>query len=234
MSKVIGATVGTTYDKSKIGGSGLTAEQQALLERIAQEYADREYTYMTATITPTGATYEMGSSQEIKFSWEFSHDVSSVTLNGEPQAATKKGSTTVKNITKSSTYEVIGTRADGKHETAKAKSSITFSNRFYRGYAAAPKEVNSAFITGLTKGFASGKGMTFTANCPNGQHIWYAYPKRFGIANPDMAPSGSTAYFSGGFEEPLEIDVTNASGYTEKYYVYKSINTGLHQEIKFT
>jgi hypothetical protein len=33
--------------------------------------------------------------------------------------------------------------------------------------------------------------------------------------------------FQGGFEEPLVIPVTNGSGVTEDYYLYRSTNSGI-------
>ena len=233
------------------GGSGLTKEQLAHFNEIVKWWEDQNYTSMTVSISPSGATYELGSTQKIKFSWEFTKEVSSVTFNGEEQEATQKGSKEVE-ITYapetpqngSFSYVVKGVRKDGKQEEKEAESTINFQNRFYRGYAADPRDtaggvVNGAFIKSLTttgtKGFASGRGITFNTMCKEGTYIWYAYPKRFGVAQPSMAPIGSTMYFNGGFEDPIIVtEFENDYNYKEDYYVYRSMNPGLSQTVKMS
>lgn len=242
MSKIIGITVGTTYDKKKISGSGLSEDQLTQFEALVKWYEDTHkppYTNMTLSISPTGKTYELGSKQTFTITWKFSQEVSSVTINGEAQEAKAEGSKSVtvecSDPNKSTfTYTVSGTRKDGEKESKSASCTILFQNKFYRGYAAQPSVVNSSFIRSLQhSGFASGRAFTFTQNAASGTYIWYAYPKRFGEATAYMAPPGSS-YNKGGFEAPEIVSVTNSSGYTEDYYVYRSINTGLNQEIKMT
>ena len=241
MSKIIGITVGTTYDKTKISGGGLTDEQLTQLETLIKWYEQAHYTTMTVSISPSGKTYELGSKQTLAISWQFSQEVSSVTFNGEAQEATAKGSKSVtvecSDPNKSTfTYTVSGTRKDGNKESKSASCTILFQNKFYRGYATDPRStggvVDSAFIRSLQhSGFASGRACSFTQKANSGTYIWYAYPKRFGEATAYMAPPGSS-YMKGGFEAPETVSVTNSSGYTEDYYFYRSINTGLNQDIK--
>ena len=233
MSKVIGATVGTTYDKSKIGGSGLTAEQQALLEKLAEWDHKQNYKQMTVSfISGASTTCEMGSSHDIYFKWKFTQNVSSVTFNGEEVDATMEGGKWVNGITKTSSYKVIGTRADGDKETADATATVSFLNKRYYGCAAMPAEVNSNFIRGLTSEFASSLKKDFSGYCSSGQYIWYAYPKRFGKAKFYLAPKGTTNYNQCD-EEPSTVSVTNGSGYPEDYYVYRNYYTGQQQEVRF-
>lgn len=243
MSKIIGITVGTTYDKNKISGGGLTDEQLTQLETLIKWYEQEHYTTMTVSISPSGKTYEIGSKQTITISWKFSQEVSSVTLNGEAQAAESEGSKTVTVAgdvasNTSFTYTVTGIRKDGNKESKSASCTFLFQNKFYRGYAADPRSsggvVDSSFIRSLQhSGFASGRACSFTQKANSGTYIWYAYPKRFGVATAYMAPPGSS-YMKGGFEAPETVSVTNSSGYTEDYYFYRSINTGLNQDIKMT
>ena len=98
MSKIVGITVGTTAPRPNWGQDdsskadyiknkptslgGLSEEQAALLKKLSAWYDSVNYTKMTVSITPIGATYEMGSKQSIKFNWAFTEDVSSVTFNG--------------------------------------------------------------------------------------------------------------------------------------------------------
>lgn len=108
---------------------------------------------------------------------------------------------------------------DGKN-TVTASSAINFLNGVYYG-AAVPATYNSTFILGLTKKLASSKTGTVNVTAGDGQYIYYCYPARFGTA------SFVVGGFTGGFELAGAVSFTNASGYTENYYVYKSEQAGL-------
>ena len=105
--------------------------------------------------------------------------------------------------------------------TVTASSAINFLNGVYYGAAAVPAAYDSAFILGLTKKLASSKTGTVNVTAGDGQYIYYCYPTRFGAAT--FVVGG----FTGGFELVGTISFTNASGYTENYYVYKSEQVGL-------
>ena len=215
-------------------GGGLTDEQLSQFNALVEWYNNKNYAPMTVSISPNSATYELGSKQDITFKWTFSEEVSAVTFDGKTQAATKTGSIKIEGITTSGSYTVSGTRNDGQKETKSASSNIQFQNRFYYGCATDPREtggkVDSKFIRGLsTMGYASSRMVSFNAICPSGQYIWYAYPKRFGLATVTMGTIGK-----GGFEAAVIVSVTNSSGHSEDYYVYRSINTGLTQPVQAT
>lgn len=112
------------------------------------------------------------------------------------------------------------TAKDGKN-TVTASSAINFLNGVYYGAAAVPAAYDSAFILGLTKKLASGRTGAVNVTAGDGQYIYYCYPTRFGAAT--FVVGG----FTGGFELVGTISFTNASGYTENYYVYKSEQAGL-------
>lgn len=221
--------------EDQLAGGGLTEEQKALLNRIAQEYADRDYIKMTVSFIQNTAaiTCEMGHTADITFWWQFTHEVSEVTFNGETQDPTKEGYKTIEGITSTSSYTVKGTRKDGKQETAQSTAKVTFLNKCYYGCAEIPAEVNSNFIKGLkNKEFTDSLKKSFSGYCASGQYIWYAYPVRFGKAKFYMAPKGTSTYFLCD-AEPSTVPVTNSSGFTEPYYVYRNEYTGQSQEVKF-
>lgn len=241
-------------------GSGLTVEQLANFTEMWNWYEEQTYEPMTLTITPTGKTYELGSKNTFTLTWTFSQDISSVTVNGDPQTVINNNGEEVPAQSKTITveykpatpangefkYKVVGTRKDGKKESKDATCTINFHNRFYWGYSADPRKsandkLSNDFVRGLptngkegSKGFSSGRANSFNITCDEGTYIWFAYPKRFGLATTSMAPRGSTMYFNGGFENPVEVSVTNDSKYTELYYVYRSINPGISQAVKVT
>ena len=65
------------------------------------------------------------------------------------------------------------------------------------------------------------KKRTFTVDARAGEYIVYALPARLG------AVTFFVGGFEGGFEEPVEQVLTNASGYQEPYNVYRSTNANL-------
>lgn len=103
-----------------------------------------------------------------------------------------------------------------------AVTSITFANRIYYGASTAPSTYNGAFVLDLKyKPLSATKLKSFTVTANEGQYIYYCLPKRLG-----------TCIFSyganeGGVSLVATVDVTNGSGYTEAYYVYRSDEAGL-------
>ena len=61
----------------------------------------------------------------------------------------------------------------------------------------------------------------FTTNTAGGQFIWFCYPKRLGtvVFYQGVNP--------GGFEDPETVSLTNANGWSEDYYCYRSENHSL-------
>ena len=99
----------------------------------------------------------------------------------------------------------------------------------YIGVAAFPSEINSAFLLDtdkFTKTLTGSRVTSFTKNAGSGQYIWYALPKSI----------GKCSFKVGGFEGGFSLvtfnsndyfSFTNASGYSEDYYVYRSDNAAL-------
>ena len=220
---------GVDYFDGKDGVDGkdgqLTEDQIALLTKLSDWYDTEHYVAMTGTfsMSPNTTTYEMGTSKSVTFSWTFSKLPVEVTFNNEAQAAATSGSKTVtvaSNTHATKTYTIYGKYKD--NETVTKQLSINFRNRYYYGYVAEPAEIDGAFIKSLANNnWASAKTISFTPNCTAGTYVWYAYPKRLGAAVMWMGG------FQGGFEEPLTVSVTNGSGVTEDYYLYRSTNSGI-------
>lgn len=85
-------------------------------------------------------------------------------------------------------------------------------------YGAAP---NLSNVTSLTSIKSSNKTRTITVDAGEGEYIIYAYPKRLGTVEFWVGQ------FEGGFDAPVEQQITNSYGLTEAYYVYKSENADL-------
>lgn len=110
---------------------------------------------------------------------------------------------------------------DDQGESATKSATLSFLNGAYYGAAAQPESIDSTFILGLSKTLTSSRARTITVNAGTDQHIWYAVPARLGACK--FAVGG----FEGGFDLVETLDFTNASGYTESYYVYRSGQTSL-------
>lgn len=103
-------------------------------------------------------------------------------------------------------------------------ATLLFQNYVCYGVATIPASINSAFVNGLIdKHLSSTRVRTFTVNVGSGQYIWYAVPTSLGQCTFKVGG------FDGGFEPAQIVSVTNSSGYTENYYVYRSTNTSLGQ-----
>ena len=168
----------------------------------------------------------------------------SYTLNKAPDTLTLKvGSAAASSIlptpaVESSSYQKTGlsltgntalklTAGDSGSDAQAAASdektvTLQFLPKVYWGAAAAPEAVNSAFILGLSgNALATGKAREFTVNAGSGKYIWYASPVSYGAC--EFYVGG----FLGGFGAAQTISLTNASGYTQNYYVYRSTNANL-------
>ena len=209
----------------KNGEGALSGDEEALLDKLSKWYDESHYTKLAISsfaMNPSTTTYEIGSSQSITFSWSFNKTPAVVTFAGNDQNATQTGSATIRATASShttQTYTLYGKYKEG--ETATRSLSVNFRNKYYYGCAAEPSSVNSLFIKTLSSEWANAKTFSFTPNCTSGKYVWYAYPKRFGTVVMWMGG------FQGGFEDPQTVSVTNDSGFTEDYYVYRSMNKGL-------
>ena len=127
-------------------------------------------------------------------------------------------------VTSETTYTLAATDAGSpihSAATASKTAKLQFVNRVCWG-AAANGTVDSAFVNALSnKVLSATKARTFTVNAGSGQYIWYCVPTRLGTCRFKVGD------FEGGFEAPQTVSVTNASGFAENYYVYKSANANL-------
>ena len=97
---------------------------------------------------------------------------------------------------------------------------MDFANNIYYGAAS-----DLTAVTTLASVLSNTKARTIDVNAGAGQYIIYALPVRLGTV--EFFVSG----FEGGFEPPARQQLTNASGYTEAYYVYRSTNANLGRTI---
>ena len=107
-------------------------------------------------------------------------------------------------------------------DNSTASNTYYFYNRRYWGVDNKPDTYTEADIEALAgTDLANSRAKSFTVNAALGEYILYSYPSRLGAA------IFTVGGFEGGFESPETVSVTNASGYTEDFYIYRSNNSGL-------
>jgi len=183
------------------------ADLQALTARVnALEYKSIAINSFSAA-PPVS---EMGSSQTITLAWSLNKTATSQNINGTPVTGNSKQYT---GVTSNQTYTL--NVSDGQTSASKSVS-VSFANRIYYGAAA-----DLTTVTSLNSVLSNDPERTITVNAGTGKYIIYAIPTRLGGVT--FFVSG----FEGGFEDPVEQSVTNASGYSETYKIYRSTRAGL-------
>ena len=166
---------------------------------------------------------EKGSTlNEITLKWELNKDPETILLNGQARADLKTlRSLTLKDmsLTTDKTFTLQAT--DEKGKTAQKNTSVVFQNGVYYGVSKIPEEINNAFIRSLSRSLQGNRVKTFSVTSAEDQYVWYAFPSRYGT------PVFNVGGFDGGFTKTAPISLTNASGYTEEYLVYRSDNSNL-------
>lgn len=116
---------------------------------------------------------------------------------------------------------------------------ITWKPKIFWGTSPLSTALNSAQIIALPSSPTGGSKLTdsiqnsFTMN-GNGEYIWFVMPSTFGYAiNPD---GSSSRILVGGlansFWDVFTVSFTNAQGYTQNYYAYKSKTVSFGTNVK--
>lgn len=184
---------------------------QAQIADMNQRIEALEYKAISIqSFTAAPATIERGSNATVNLTWSLNKAATTQTINGSPVQGT---SMQVTNVSETTTYRLDV--SDGNTSAAKT-ATVTAANQIYYGAAA-----DFSTVTSLTKVLSDNKKRTITVNAGQGEYIIYAYPARLG------AVTFYVDSWEGGFEPPVEQSLTNASGYTETYKLYRSTNANL-------
>lgn len=199
---------------AKVTGDKLTLLEGKIADLLYKEISVTSFTNNVGTV-------ELGSTvNDVTLTWKLNKTPVSVTIDGTAQTVAAEGSVKQTGLALKATKTWTLKATDERDAAATKTTSVSFVNGVYYGTAAAGA-MNSAFILGLTRTLRSNKLPSFTVNAAAGQYIYYCVPTRYGTC------SFSVGGFSGGFSLATTTSFTNASGYTEDYYVYKSDNAGL-------
>lgn len=192
-----------------------TSIEERLADLLYEEISVTSY-----TVSPNVA--ELGSTvRSVTMSWVLNKEPTALTVGGTNVSPVKTGTRTVSGLsqTENRSWQLVAT--DERSVTVTRNATLYFYNGVYYGVGAAQENVDSAFIRSLTKTLRGSKLPNFTVTAAEGQYIYYCVPTRFGKC------TFTVGGFTGGFTEPETVSFTNASGYTEDYYVYRSVNAGL-------
>lgn len=176
----------------------------------ALEYVDIKINSMTAN----PSLCEMGSSNDITVAWSLNKAATSANINGVPVTGNSK---VYSSVTTNTTFALSVT--DGQ-TSANKSVSVSFANQIYFGAAS-----DLSAVTSLSNVLSNNPARTITVDAGAGEYIIYAIPARLG--NVVFYVGG----FEGGFEDPVDQMLTNASGYQEVYKVYRSTNAGLGETV---
>jgi hypothetical protein len=107
-------------------------------------------------------------------------------------------------------------------ETATSTETVSFYNKILWGTLDKASGYLEAEVLALdSEALSNSKGRTITVNPAATFYILYALPVRLGTVKFYVDN------FEGGFIAPETVSVTNTSGFTEDYYVYRSTHPGL-------
>lgn len=112
-------------------------------------------------------------------------------------------------------FTLTANEAGGPSKT----SNVTYNwlQKRYYGVSNSAGPYDAAFITGLSNsGLVSVKSGSVNVTAGSGQYIFYCYRAAYGTA------TFTVGGFEGGFSLVNTVSVTNAYGFSENYYVYKS------------
>ena len=206
-------------------GKGLSSNDFS--DEYKQKIDDLAYTKIAInSLTATNSSNEIGATvTATDIAW---------TLNKEPKTqkikfgseaeetldkTLRKKSYTGKTI-KTNTNIVL-TVTDERDAIVSRTESITFQPKVYWGKSNKAQLENADILALEGSALAGGRGRTFTVNAGAGEKIVYAFPTSFGT------PTFNVGGFDGGFKKMKTLEFTNASGHTQNYDVWVSVNAGL-------
>lgn len=218
----------------------LVTRVEALEQKVDQ--LDKQLNpYVKVSVNPSNlGTKERGVVVDsVKVSWSMNRDPNSLRISGpgiDGEVALAVGARNYTAPTNSAdklgiTWENTGsfkwkiTAVGQEAEVVSAQTNpITYHNGIYWGMAQKPSTdagINSDFVLGLEraangrKELSSAVGRTMSVTTGFGNYFWYAYPSRlkevlFYINNNEY------------HYQKYTVDITNAHGYEEPYFVYVS------------
>lgn len=182
------------------------------------------------SFTASPSNYEKGQVlTSVALTWSYNKAVESQAITGTNVVSPtllpgdRNKTVTLNNISTNTTITLTADDIDSDGNVAKIRTlTLSFLNKVYWGVAGIPGAYNSAFVLGLANGVLSAsRQRSFTVEPGAGEYIYVAIPAAMGDA------SFKTNGFNGGLSLEATFNLTNASGHTESYNLYRSDNEDL-------
>ena len=173
------------------------------------------------TMTPSTTEYEIGTVvNELTFAWTVNKEITSQTLTDCTITVDDRTATYSTPI--SATKNFVLTISDDEN-SATASKKISFLPKIYYGSAVEPAEYDSAFALGLSNSvLSSSVKRDYSFNCGSGEYSYIICP---------TSCSFDGNIWVNGFQADMQgqgsISLTNASGYTQSYDVWRFANHSL-------
>lgn len=168
-----------------------------------------------STVTATTVTWNLNKDPKtikIKFGSEAEE-----TLETDVRSKEYTGKTVTSNT-------IITLTVTDERDAVVTKSvTIAFQPKVYWGVSNKSSLESGDILTLASSALAGSRARTFSVNAGEGEYIYYAIPSSFGT------PTFNVGGFDGGFTKVGTISHQNASGYTQNYDVWKSVNPSLGQ-----
>lgn len=195
------------------------------LKRRLDDLSYVKIAFSSASINKS--TNEIGSTvTDVTATWKLNKtpETLKIQFGSEPQETLENTAITKSYTEKSvkTNTNIVLTATDDRNATITKQLTIAFQPKVYWGIADNKPNYSSADILSLSNSaLATSRQRTITVNATAGKHIIYTMPSTFGT------PIFNVGGFDGGFTKIGTVNHTNASGYTQNYDVWKSVNAGL-------
>lgn len=189
------------------------ANRVETLEKQVAALSDEALAFTAASISPS--VVEIGTAvPSVAIKWTLNKTPQRLYVNGVDTPPNTTAKSVVGPFVKDTDFTIKATFEKG--EQAMRTVSLRFLRSVYFGAAEAPREYTSDFVLSLTANLRTDRKRTFTVDAKDDQYIYFCSPVAYGECTFTMDG------FVGGFELAKMMDVTNASGHLETYYIYKS------------
>lgn len=190
------------------------------MESVLQDIADLKYVPISISsfsVNPSSA--EMGDVvRSVNLTYGINKKPAALYLDGaEKTNPTIGGGFQFNNLSLTADKTWTLKAVDERNKEVTKQATLKFYNNVYYGVAGQ----TMPGIAELTAVRTDTRKRTVTVNAAAGEYIWYLVPVRLG------ACTFTVGGFDGGFDVVATQDVTNGSGYTESFRIYRSSNAGL-------
>lgn len=168
-----------------------------------------------ATVTATEVSWTLNKepkTQKIKFSSEAEEEL---------ETSVRSKSYTGKSVTSNAVIKLTVT--DERDASVSRQVTISFQPKVYWGVSNKASLESADILALASNALAGSRARTFSVSAGDGEYIYYAIPSSFGT------PTFNVGGFDGGFVKAGTVSHQNASGYTQDYDVWKSVNAALGQ-----